>query len=172
MKNRYSSISLLIVLVLILTSCIAVSQENKQMEIPNKLTIKCTLSAKTPQKLDEGIFLSFEIQANQNIKLLPWLTPLEGLMADLFEVINNSDHKLDYQGPMIKRRAPSETDYIFMPANETIKNEIDLSLVYSFEKDKKYQISLKERLLNILDKNQQQHFVACTTSNKVMLAVE
>lgn len=67
------------------------------------------------------------------ITILPWNTPLESrLLGAYFTVYTDKGDSLPYQGLMVKRAAPEESDYLVISPNEPLNNQIELTQAYRF----------------------------------------
>lgn len=66
------------------------------------------------------------------LKILKWYTPLEPISGHILTVFCDGEY-LAYEGPMIKRNNPSESDFLIINPNETVhKKGIDISNIYDF----------------------------------------
>lgn len=172
MNNQLQLLKAICFFILVLFSYTSKSEEINELAKLNPINIKCSLSADSPQNLNNGVRVSFKIQPDQTIRLLTWQTPLEGIMGDLFKVLDSAGKELLYEGPMIKRGAPTDIDYLTIKQNEYQENEVDLSLVYSFKQDEDYQITLRKLVLNLIDENLNQPLSYCSSTNKVSVRVK
>ncbi len=85
--------------------------------------------------------------SNRELELLVWNTPLEGnLYGDMLDIRNNAGDRMDYQGLMVKRTAPTPDDYITLKANEELSISLDLSRSYAWCSDTDYTISYSAEL--------------------------
>ena len=84
---------------------------------------------------------------DQPIEILPWATPLERpLTADVFVVTYNGE-TLPYVGRVVKRAAPSASDYITLQPGEKIESVVNLSQSYDMRSTGEYQITLGQLYL-------------------------
>ena len=144
------------------------------MQSPSFNQLECKISAQSSQKYTDGLWVNFSIQSKYDkpVMLLTWQTPLEGIMGDLFVVKDEAGNVLTYQGPMIKRSAPTESDFISLEPNKSAINKVNLSLVYQLQAGKTYHLNLKDRLFNIIDSEQKQQFVRCDISDEILVSLE
>ena len=93
---------------------------------------KCHIEISSPQRLTEGIWLTFSLNnnTNQDLLLLPWFTPLEGFMSNLFEITDLNGNKLLYQVPMIKRMTPTTDDFVLWKEGTVLSRSLDLTQAY------------------------------------------
>ncbi len=138
----------------------SLSPMNKDMS-----PISCQLSANPEQLLREGIWVDFSVQSNNttSLMLLPWQTPLEGVWGDLFLIKDSNNLLVEYQGPVMKRPAPSIDDFVTLPAGESLHNRVELSKFYSLSKNQQYKVSVKLKMVNIINPDNSKEFVNCTT---------
>src|SRR5262249_6412900 len=70
--------------------------------------------------------LKFQLQntSDEDLYVLTWFTPLEGLNSDCLTVTRNGKSKVPYDGPMIKRGQPGLTDYLLVPAGRTVTADV------------------------------------------------
>lgn len=79
----------------------------------------------------------------QPIRFLPWNTPLEGeLTADIFDITFDGE-SLQYQGIMIKRSAPVDSDYDTLAVGERREVVVDLSESYGMAAAGSYSVRLR-----------------------------
>ena len=77
---------------------------------------------------------------DHSIKILKWLTPLDGVKEPLFTVLRDGT-PVAYLGPIYKRAAPTEQDYLTLAAGESLTSEVNLSALYDFSISGNYEIS-------------------------------
>ena len=77
---------------------------------------------------------------NDPIKILRWLTPLDGVKGPLF-IVSRDGNPVEYLGPIYKRAAPTEQDYTTLTPGETLASEVNLSTLYDFSTSGNYKIS-------------------------------
>lgn len=101
-----------------------------------------TKSGKTFFGATEDVILQVSI-TNPNdytIRILKWFTPLEGVQEPLFTVLRDGT-PVTYLGPIYKRAAPTEQDYITLSAGESLNTEVNLSTYYDLSTPGNYEIS-------------------------------
>lgn len=101
-------------------------------------------------KASDQLLIKYSIHntSNKTISLLKWNTPLEGINANIFNVIND-DKQVRYIGKTIKRGVPSPDDYLTLEPDEVITVEINLGEAYDMSKSGDYSIQLNTILLDI-----------------------
>jgi hypothetical protein len=92
----------------------------------------------------EPVRLRFELKndGDEDLYVLKWYTPLEGLNSDCLTVLRNGKTPVPYDGPMIKRGNPGPDDYVLIPAGEIVAADVDVSESYAVSKPAAYQVEL------------------------------
>ena len=85
--------------------------------------------------------LSINNPTSDNIEVLQYLTPLEGILGEVFTVEFQGE-PLDYLGPMVKRKPPTEEDWLPINANETLTAKIDISPYWDMSEAGEYTLNL------------------------------
>lgn len=67
------------------------------------------------------------------MQVLRWMTPLDGVSNDLFDVYQNGE-RVAYTGRLVKRPAPTAADYVEIAPGQSLSAEVDLSAVYDMRK--------------------------------------
>ena len=112
---------------------------------------------------------------NDPIKILRWLTPLDGVKGPLF-IVSRDGNPVEYLGPIYKRAAPTEQDYTTLTPGETLASEVNLSTLYDFSTSGNYKISFQVDSKNLYLKSSRQQKTLYKsgelTSNTLELSVE
>ncbi len=74
----------------------------------------------------------------EEVTLLKWHTPLEGVNADIFEVAVDGK-PAEYLGRTVKRGPPRPSDYVTIAAHSSVSADVDLSKAYAVYKRGRYQ---------------------------------
>lgn len=92
--------------------------------------------------VDEPIELSMEVKNNseKSHTFLPWKTPIENTFSGEFLNIIYNNKTIDYSGRMVKRKPPTEKDYITLKPFETAKGKVNLLNGYKLSKKGVYTI--------------------------------
>ena len=100
-------------------------------EISSTEILKYHLGSQTKQIKDSPIMITFRLDniSNQDLWVLKWYTPLEGIKGKIFNVICDGKEIL-YQGPMIKRGNPSKNDYMHINQKVQFLQKLILSTAY------------------------------------------
>ena len=80
--------------------------------------------------------------SKKDLSILTWNTPLDGLVTDCLD-IRIGGKNIEYDGPMVKRGAPTPKDYIVIKAGQSIEAEFPVSDAYDTSKPGNYQVKLK-----------------------------
>lgn len=89
--------------------------------------------------------------SKQDLSVLTWNTPLDRLVTDCLDVTVNGK-KVEYDGPMVKRAAPTESDYLVIKAGQSVEAEYPVSDAYDTSKPGKYDVKLKPRIADVAPK--------------------
>lgn len=81
--------------------------------------------------------------------ILPWFTPLEGLLSNCLNVTKDG-LSLEYSGILMKRRQPSILNYCLVKVGESIEKEFELNLSYSIRSPGSYLIDLKTQTIDCI----------------------
>jgi len=109
----------------------------------NGLTVfSCKLIAHETYVIGKPITVEFEIanHTDDDISFLPWGLPIEGFWSRLYTVTKDGKN-IPYQGPLIKREAPSADEYIVIAKGSTLKQSLDLSQAYELSQSGRYSVS-------------------------------
>ena len=84
----------------------------------------------------------------QPVWVLKWQTPLEGILGTVFQVTRDGQ-EVEYQGPMVKRRAPSASSYEAIAPGATVENRVEVTQAYDFKKPGTYRITFRDELMDV-----------------------
>jgi len=114
---------------------ITISMENTYLKNTDSILIRTT----------------FHNTTLNDIKLLKWNTPLEGLFhADFFSVQDIQQKDIPYTGKLLKRLPAKTSDYITLKAGESISRILNLSDAYQLKKAGFYTVSYRFNNTNTL----------------------
>ena len=164
---------LIYVISILWSGAVSSYQVKAEMNEPTAIKITCEITAAPIQTLGESIWVSFSVQSNMTntIQVLTWHTPLEGIFSPIFKIIDKEGNLLSYQGPLIKRAAPTEADYINLKPNEKLTNKVNLSNVYNFEQQQSYFVSLESLKIEIINQNKTRQTTHCD-SNELTISIK
>lgn len=128
----------------------ASAQKGSTDDSANMIVSLSTRNNKTLFGATEDVVLQVSITNpnDHSIKILKWLTPLEGVQEPLFTVVRDGT-PVEYLGPVYKRAVPTEQDYLTLTAGKSLTSEVNLSALYDFSISGNYEISyevLSEKL--------------------------
>lgn len=151
---------------LLLTACTPPLKNNrtsnaeggeKTEENTNMDKIKTTISTdKQIYAQEEAVLLSFEVSntGKTPFTFLPWQTPLEKhLTGDCMNITRN-ETSVSYTGIMVKRRPPTEEDYLTLQSGKSTSGEINLLDSYQLTEKGTYIIQFKESYQNLPASNE------------------
>jgi len=103
--------------------------------------LEARLVAKDHYKSEDEIRLTFELEnkGQEDVKVLKWFTPLEGLWSDCLTV-SRGGKKLPYDGRLAKRSTPTAEDYTLIKAGATVSAEVRVHEGYKVSREGAYQI--------------------------------
>ncbi|RBP51483.1 hypothetical protein [Arenicella xantha] len=93
-------------------------------------------------------------QAGQSITFLPWNTPFDSAVTGDFLSVTQagSDNaRSPYIGMMVKRMAPTDSDYLTLAHQQSIENRLDITRAYAFCRNQHYVVDILNK--NILQNN-------------------
>ncbi len=87
--------------------------------------------------------MQFELtnRGDEDVHVLTWYTPLEGLWSDCLVVTRDGD-RVPYDGPLAKRGQPTENDYVLIPAGQSVSNSFALHRAYNVSEPGQYNVAL------------------------------
>ncbi len=84
--------------------------------------------------LGEPVKVQFHLvnDSNEDLYVLNWFTPLEGLGGDIF-LVRRDGRTVRYQGPLAERAEPSPEAYSLIAAGEAVWAEVDLTRARAYD---------------------------------------
>jgi peptidyl-Lys metalloendopeptidase len=76
----------------------------------------------------------------QEIRILRWLTPIDGIESDIFSLTVDGQ-TASYTGRLYKRQAPTESDYLTIKPGERLESSVDLADYYDMSLPGPYHIA-------------------------------
>ena len=123
----------------------------------------CSISTDKPTYTPtEDVKLNFDL-TNRNVQdlyVLDWNTPLEGMYNRYLEVRKRGGAEVPYRGIMVKRGNPSTEDYKLIGVGETIHASVSLKKGYDTSLPGEYSIELKATLFDVVPKEEGVEFQA------------
>lgn len=121
------------------------------------LTVQLSTSntASAQQSDDVDVTLVITNPTPEPVQVLKWyLAPNNKLQGNNFS-ISVDGTPVDYTGPVVKRSAPSNEDYITLAPGESITQTVSLSSFYNMTQQGSYQVSFDASALNLIKTNRQ-----------------
>ena len=81
----------------------------------------------------------------ETLKIPSWQLPNGTIDSDVFEIYRQGK-RIEYTGPMIKRAAPTEADYVTLRPGETKRISVDLTGAYDLSQGGQYDVRFKSYL--------------------------
>ena len=105
-------------------------------------------------KTNQGVPLKVVLTntGKEDISVLVWNTPLDGLVTDCLHV-RVKGKKVPYDGPIIKRAAPTAEDYITIKAGKSVEGEFMVSDGYNTSLPGTYNVKLKNPVPDVVPKS-------------------
>lgn len=92
--------------------------------------------------------VSISNTGESEIKILRWITPVDGVKGNLFSLTLNG-RAVEYTGAIFKRAAPTEADYLTLQPGETIVKTVNLADYYDLSQNGYYQITYRAESYNL-----------------------
>jgi hypothetical protein len=105
--------------------------------------LECRLVAAESYRAGNKVLVRF-VLANRGeleVSVLTWYSPLEGLLGNVFRVVDAAGAVRPYQGPMVKRGDPEADEYTTVPPKGEIAEEVDLALAYDLTAPGRYTVT-------------------------------
>lgn len=88
---------------------------------------------------DVVVRITYQNDSSQDIYLLSWQTPLENVRENIFDV-QRDGRPVGYIGRLYKWATPKPSDYLRIPAGESVSSDVELSSVYDMSRTGEYTI--------------------------------
>ncbi len=105
--------------------------------------VKPDKSFKTQQLVRLKVILTNT--GDQDLLVLTRNTPLDGLVTDCLNVTVDGK-KVEYDGPIVKRAAPTASEYTLIKAGQSVEAEFMVSHAYDTSKQGVYKVELKNSI--------------------------
>jgi hypothetical protein len=152
------------------------TQIDKEAQFSKKIIYRLT----TQDSYVRGnpIFIKFTLEnlSNEDLWVLEWYTPLEGLKGKIFTVTCDGK-EIPYEGMMMKRGQPTKDDYVHIDPGRSVSAEVDLSKGYTLPASKECLVEFKGRIYdfstdgNSIPKRSEEHQILNITGNAVTFSV-
>jgi peptidyl-Lys metalloendopeptidase len=103
--------------------------------------LEATLEIREEIARGQAVRVQFKLanRTDEELLVLDWYTPLEGLAGDIFRV-ERDGKPIPYQGILAKRGIPQSDEYVTLKAGESASAEVDLATGYDFSVPGEYTI--------------------------------
>jgi peptidyl-Lys metalloendopeptidase len=98
---------------------------------------------------DVVVKVTYRNDSAEDLYLVRWQTPLQGVEANLFDV-RVDGRPVAYTGRLYKRATPAAADYLRIPAGGAVAADVDLSSVYDLSRTGEYSIRYRVALQDAL----------------------
>ena len=114
-------------------------------------SLKYQLNANNSYIVGKPITINFTLEnlQDENLWILKWYTPLEGIRGEIFQV-KCDGKEIPYEGMMAKRGNPDRDSYIHIVPRGSVSEEVDLSSGYNLPISEDCQVDFKGRIYDIL----------------------
>ncbi len=94
--------------------------------------LECSISTQKEYVLGNELSVKISVKnvSEENIALLKWNTPFEGLLSHVFKINIGENQALPYDGILIKRGNPQKKDFIMLKPGEEITQTVDITNAY------------------------------------------
>lgn len=117
-----------------------------QAQVPDGIEVSVSLPKSKFSSNDPlSVVVSYTNVTPSPLKMLKWGTALEGWISTDIVKVTKGGATLPYTGPLVKRRAPQESDFITILPRQTVSGVVDLSKGYPIEQKGLYALSPQER---------------------------
>jgi peptidyl-Lys metalloendopeptidase len=153
-------------------------QTGKEVSFSDKMRYQ--LSANDTYVKGDPVIINFTLMnlSNENLWVLTWYTPLEGLKGKIFRVTCDGKD-VPYEGPMLKRGQPNKDDYIQIYPGSSVSKKVDLSAVYQIPACNEAFVEFKGRIYDytttmpsdLIPKSTEEHQTLKITGNSITFRV-
>ncbi|WP_293994241.1 hypothetical protein [Sphaerotilus sp.] len=103
--------------------------------------LHCTLAVEMAGDRTPHLQATLHNTGTHAVRLLRWGTPFEGAWRAPLVQIERDGQPLDYQGPMVKRRAPQPSDHLTLRPGQSLQASLPLSPAWTVDQPGRYRIS-------------------------------
>jgi len=114
-------------------------------------SLKYQLSANDSYVAGTPITINFTLEnlLDENLWVLNWYTPLEGMRGEIFQV-KCDGKEIHYEGMMAKRGDPDQDSYIHIVPGGSVSEVVDLTGVYNIPVSNECQVEFNGRIFDVL----------------------
>lgn len=103
--------------------------------------LRCTLAVDLATAGGPALKATLHNASTRSLRLLRWGTPFEGAWLAPIVRIERDGQPLDYQGPMVKRRAPQLRDHLTLKPGQTVQAVLPLAPAWVIDTPGQYRLS-------------------------------
>jgi hypothetical protein len=113
-------------------------------------TLRCSLTLPAVVRSGDAVPLVFTLENTgaSALRVLKWNTPLEGFFGNYLQITGPAGD-IRYEGPMVKRGAPEDEDYIALKPLEKKTVTVDLALPYRIAQPGRYTVHFTGNLVDV-----------------------
>lgn len=115
---------------------------------PPILTALLTSTGAPMTKERANVIFTLTNNTERPLRVLKWQTPLEELAGRTF-VVRCNGSEVEYRGPLIKRAAPAEEDYLTIAGHSSVRAEVDLAMYYDLPADADCEVTFDGALQDV-----------------------
>src|SRR4051812_10196973 len=95
------------------------------------MSVKISLYSTGEYKSNDGVNIIFEVTntSKEEILVLKWFTPLEGLRSSCLQVKVNGK-LIPYDGIKVKRGTPTLDNFVRLATGESLREKVNLEVAY------------------------------------------
>ncbi len=118
---------------------------------PEPANLHCGLQLPARAAVGEPLRLRWTLAngSRQPMRVLAWGTPVEGWYGP-FVSLRRDDKLLPYRGATAKRGDPDSTDYLALPAGQSVKGIIDLRQAFELTQPGRYRVEPRLLLHDVM----------------------
>ena len=112
--------------------------------------VRFSLGSDTAYRFRAPVRMEFSLEnlTDDNLWVLKWHTPFEGVSNRIFDVTCDG-REAPYKGVMLKRGSPAETDYLMLAPHDKKTCAFDLASVYTLPASGECRVRFEGRLLDV-----------------------
>ena len=113
--------------------------------------LRYRLDAQGSYAAGKPVIIGFTLEnlSSDELWILNWYTPLEGVKGKIFTVLCDGE-EARYSGRMVKRGEPGPREYLRLPGNGSLHAEIDLSMHFDLRPCGKCTVRFTGEILDVV----------------------
>lgn len=134
---------------LCLTTVLAVLTPAGAKEQPVRIQCELTIAKSLRDAQPAELVFTLTNAGEDVVRVLNWQTPFEGIRAPMFSVVRDGA-EVEYRGPMLKRSAPRQEDYLVLKPGERRQAKINLADAWDVDAPGNYIVKYSARLFDVM----------------------